>query len=323
LEGVSAPLRKIVIILASVVAMLAALAAITALGVAAIERAHPPAGRFVEVEGGRLHVLELGAPDAPPVVLLHGLSGNLGDMRLALGDRLAARFRVILIDRPGHGWSERPGGRADASPARQAKLIHQALEAIGVRRAFIVGHSWSGALAAAYALDHPQSVVGLVLLAPVTYPWPGNDFWLDNIITTPLIGPLFVHTVAYPIGKLLIWPTVRSVFSPQEPPADYLARAGGELILRPAALIANAEDILRLASFVAEQAPRYAKLQTPTVIITGDADDVVSPEIHAHAIAAVLPRGKLIVLPDVGHMVHFAAAEQIVQAIAELSAAGR
>ena len=51
--------------------------------------------------GGRLHVLELGpASDAPPVVLLHGASGNLADMRLTLGARLSQRHRVILIDRP-------------------------------------------------------------------------------------------------------------------------------------------------------------------------------------------------------------------------------
>ena len=169
-------MRIILKIVTSLVALLGALAVVTALGVAAIERANPPQGRFVEVEGGRLHLVELGSPDAPPVVLLHGASGNLGDMRLALGDRLAVRHRVILIDRPGHGWSERPGGSADASPARQAKLIHQALQTIGVRRAIVVGHSWSGALATAYALDNPQDVAGLVLLAPVTHPWTGNIY---------------------------------------------------------------------------------------------------------------------------------------------------
>jgi alpha-beta hydrolase superfamily lysophospholipase len=116
-----------VTVFAVTAAILGALAALTVVGVDKIERAHPPSGRFVEVEGGRLHLVELGAPDAPPVVLLHGASDNLGDMRLALGDRLAANYRVILIDRPGHGWSDRPGGRADASPARQAKLVHQAL----------------------------------------------------------------------------------------------------------------------------------------------------------------------------------------------------
>ena len=270
----------------------------------AIEQAHPPAGRFVEVAGGRLHVLELGPADAPAVVLLHGASGNLADMRVALGDRLAARYRVILVDRPGHGWSDRPGGSADASPARQAALIHQALERIGVTRAILVGHSWSGALATAYALAYPEGVAGLVLLAPVTHPWPGGVGWYNPILTARLVGPLFARTVALPLGKLLIGPGVQVVFAPQQPPADYRERAAVELVLRPAELIANAEDLNDLKAFITAQAPNYGAIRTPAVVITGDADTIVSPRIHAEAIAAVLPRGKLIVLP--GHGPHAA-----------------
>jgi pimeloyl-ACP methyl ester carboxylesterase len=290
------------------------------LGVAAIERANPPRGRFVEVEGGRLHVVELGPPDAPPVVLLHGAAGNLGDIRLALGARLAARHRVILIDRPGHGWSDRPGGSADASPARQAALIRQALDAIGVRRAVMVGHSWSGAVATAFALDHPDGVAALVLLAPVTHPWPGDVHWLDHLITTPLVGRLFVHTLAYPVGQLLLGGGIANAFAPQEPPPGYRARAGAEMILRPAELTANAEDVVQLKTFVTAQVPRYADLKMPTVIVFGNADEIVSPGIHARSIAAVLPRGRLIELPGIGHMVHFAAAARVVEVIEELAA---
>src|ERR1700744_2902035 len=83
---------------------------ITPLAARRIEAAHPPAGHFVEVKGGRLHVVDLPPPsDAPnaadtgaswPGVLIHGASGNLGDVRLALGDRLAQTRRVVLVDRP-------------------------------------------------------------------------------------------------------------------------------------------------------------------------------------------------------------------------------
>src|SRR5262245_27669737 len=111
----------------TVVIVLAVLAVITVIATGAIERAYPPAGRFVQVAGGRIHLLELGLPDSPPVVLLHGASGNLGDLKLALGEKLMTRYRVILVDRPGHGWSNRPPGRDESSPARQAELIHEAL----------------------------------------------------------------------------------------------------------------------------------------------------------------------------------------------------
>ncbi len=134
-----------IFLLLAIVAVLGAARAITVLEAARIEAAHPASGRLVEVEGGKLHVLELGAStpsDQLPIVLVHGASGNLQDLRLALGDRLAANRRVILIDRPGHGWSDRPGGVADASPARQAALIAQALGRIGVERFVLLGHSW-------------------------------------------------------------------------------------------------------------------------------------------------------------------------------------
>jgi pimeloyl-ACP methyl ester carboxylesterase len=177
---------------------------ITAVGVALLERAHRPAGRLVPVAGGRLHVVDL-AParpsDSAPIVLLHGASGNLEDQRLTLGNALAARHRVILVDRPGHGFSDRPGGRSDASPGRQAALIAQALARLGVSRAIVVGHSWSGALAAALALDFPERVAGLALLAPVTHPWPGSIFWYNRLAGMPLIGRLFVETCAFPLGS--------------------------------------------------------------------------------------------------------------------------
>jgi pimeloyl-ACP methyl ester carboxylesterase len=313
-------------ILLAAALVLAGLAAVTVIGTAAIERANPPAGRFVEVEveGGRLHIVELGSADAPPVVLLHGASGNLGDMQLALGERLAARYRVILIDRPGHGWSDRPDGRDDASPARQAALIHQALARIGVTRPVMLGHSWAGAVATGYALDFPGEVAGLVLLAPVTHPWPGDVSWINNLVATPLIGPLVARTLMLPVGYFLVAPGVKSVFAPQSPPPGYATATGVQMILRPSEFIANAQDLAGLKAFVTAQAPRYGEIAAPVIIISGDNNDkVVSTDIHSRAIARQLPHARLIVLPGVGHMVQYAAPERVVQVIDELMASRR
>ena len=128
--------------------------------------------------------------------------------------------------------------------------------------------------------------------------------------------------MALPLGEMMIGLGVRSVFAPQHPPENYLSRAGGEMILRPAELSANAEDLVQLKAFVTAQAPKYGAIQAPTTIITGDLDETVSPQIHSRAIASVLPHGKLIVLPGVGHMVQFAAPDRVVEAIDEI-AAGR
>lgn len=92
------------VIVAGAIAALLVLALITRLGVFALERAHPPQGRMVHVEGGSLHVVDIGPrTPAPPIVLLHGASSNLEVMRRPLGELLARNHRVILIDRPGHG----------------------------------------------------------------------------------------------------------------------------------------------------------------------------------------------------------------------------
>ena len=103
--------------------------------------------------------------------MIHGASSNLEAMRQPLGDRLADDHRVILIDRPGHGWSTR-ARLADSTPAIQGRMIDEALEKLGVGSAILVVHSWSGALGARMALDYPERVAGLVMLAPVAYPWP-------------------------------------------------------------------------------------------------------------------------------------------------------
>ncbi len=304
----------------AIVLLLAALACAGVAGSRLIERRHPPGGRFVEVTGGRLHVVELGpaAADGPPVVLLHGASGSLTDMRIALGDRLARRHRVILIDRPGHGWSDRGGG-AGAEPARQAALVVEALDRLGVDRAIFVGHSWAGALVAALALARPDRVAGLVLLAPVTHPWPGGISWYTTAAATPIAGEFLARTLVVPVGALLLEAGVRRVFAPQPPPEDYAARAAIALHLRPAEFIANAQDVAGLKAAVAEQAPRYGEIIAPVTIITGDRDATVSPSIHSRTLARALPQAKLIVLAGIGHMPHHAAPDLVVAEIERLA----
>lgn len=300
---------------------LGTLAVVTAIATRTIERNHSPAGRFIEVDGGRLHVVELGAAGAPPLVLLHGASGNLGDLRFALGDRLSAHYRVILVDRPGHGWSDRPDGRKDASPKRQATLVHQALSRMGVRRPIMLGHSWSGALATAYSLAYPNEITGLVLLAPVTHPWRGGVGLINDLVTMRFIGPLIAHTLILPIGYLTLPSAVASVFAPQTPPADYINRTDAMMILRPSEFIANAQDLVDLKAHVTTQAPHYGEINGPVAIIADDADDIVSTDIHSRAIFSMLPQATLTVLPGVGHMVQYAAPDRVIQAVNEVATA--
>jgi pimeloyl-ACP methyl ester carboxylesterase len=295
---------------------LAMLALITQAGVVAVQRAYPAQGRMIEVAGAALHVLDIGPRDAasPPIVMLHGASSNLETMRRPLGDLLARQHRVILIDRPGHGWSPR-ALLSDSTPAIQGRMIDEALEKLGIGSAIFVVHSWAGALGARMALDHPDRVAGLVMLAPVAYPWRGGVGWYNKLITTPLIGPLLAYTITLPLGYFLTEPGARNVFAPQAMPDGFVEDSATLLLLRPREFLANAWDLVTLKAAVIEQAPRYATIKAPVVVIAGDADKTVWPKIHSQPFAATVPNAKLILLPGVGHMVMYAEPDLVMHEI--------
>jgi pimeloyl-ACP methyl ester carboxylesterase len=299
-----------------VVAALAVLALATQAGVLLIQRDHPAKGRMVEVSGAILHIVDIGPRDAagPPIVMLHGASANLEVMRHPVGERLAKNHRVILIDRPGHGWSTR-ACLEDSTPDIQGRMIEEALAKLGIGQAFFVVHSWAGALGLRIALDYPKAVAGLVMLAPVVYPWPGGVGRYNNIVSTPVIGPLLAYTITLPLGNLLTERGARGVFLPQAMPDGFLEQSATTLLLRPREFLANARDLVTLKAAVAEQAPRYAEIKAPITIITGDVDKTVSTNIHSRPLAATAPNAKLIVLPDVGHMVQYGAPDLVVTEI--------
>jgi pimeloyl-ACP methyl ester carboxylesterase len=303
-----------------IAAVLGAGVIVTLAGAWLIDRAHAAGGRFIEVGGCRQHVVELGEDSktgSPPVVLLHGAGSNLRDMDMALGQRLAARHRVILIDRPGLGFSARKKN-ADGSPAAQAVVLRQVLDQLGVERPIIVGHSFGGTLALAFALDFPDRVAGLVLLAPPTHPglWPLSR--LNAMLASP-IGWLFAYTLALPFGAILIWPGSRTAFLPQVIPRHYVKGSAAMLVLRPATLLNNWADVGCLEEALARQAERYGALLVPTILLNGDRDPLVPPEKHAMKLAAAAPVVKLTVLPGLGHMLHHAAPDSVVEAVEELA----
>jgi pimeloyl-ACP methyl ester carboxylesterase len=306
--------------LIGVAVALLVLAAITQVGVLLIERAHAPVGRMVDVTGARLHVVELGEQNTAtlPVVLIHGASSNLESMRQPLGDLLARRHRVILIDRPGHGWSTREA-LSHSTPAMHAQMIDEALGKLGVDRAVIVGHSWGGALAPALAVNHPQRVAGLVMLAPVTYPWPGGVAWYHNLGATQVVGRLFAYTLALPTGLLMVNPGARGAFLPQTMPDNYVRDTRLSLLLRPREFLANAWDMATLKEAVTAQAPRYAEIKVPVVILHGDADKSVYIDRHSRPFVKAVPQAELIVLPGVGHLVPNVAADAIIAAVERLT----
>lgn len=298
---------------------LVALVAITQAGVIWIERSHAPAGRMIDVTGGRLHVVELGSQRASslPVVLIHGASSNLEVMRRPLGELLCRNHRVIMIDRPGHGWSTREA-LSDATPAIQARMIDEALGKLGITRALIVGHSWGGALVCAMAIHRPSRVAGLVMLSPVTHRWTGGIPWYHNVGAAPMVGRLFAHTLALPAGMLMLKAGARGAFPPQVMPDNYVRDAGLPLLLRPREFLADAWDMAMLKEAVTAQMARYGEIKSPVVILHGDVDTSVYLDVHARQFVKAVPHVQLIELPGIGHVVQNAVAERVVAAIDQL-----
>lgn len=305
-------------------ALLVMLALLTRAGTAILGWIYPPQGQFVDVPGARLHVVEIGpsVTGELPIVMIAGANSNLATIRRPLGDMLAAKHHVILIDRPGQGWSTRER-LADSTPAIQARMIDQALAKLGIARAIFVGHSWGGAVLPAIALENPQRAAGLVMLAPVTHPWQGQIGTLTDVATMPVIGSLMANTIIMPTGFFLLESGMRFVFYPQSPPDNFTFGTRAPLILRPSAFLSNAWDLKTLKASIVKQAPDYPKIKAPTVVIAGDADLVVSAEVHARAFAKAVPHAKLIILPGVGHMPQVTNAKLVLDEIETMVARSR
>lgn len=311
----------LVAILAFLAAIVFALVGVSRVGAWSIERAAPPVGTFATVNGTTMHHMHVPAgPDAdlPPLVFIHGASGNLLDQMVPIRPLLDGRAELLFMDRPGHGWSQR--GPDNENPTAQARTIAVLMDHHGMESAIIVGHSFGAAVAAALALERPDKVQGLVFLSPASHPWPGGETsWYYDIAKRPLIGRLFVETLAFPGGLLQIGRASEGVFSPNRVPEDYTARAGIRLVLRPSAFRWNAVDVAGLHAHVTALAPRYREIGTPAIVISGNRDTVVYEEIHSWGLARDIPGAELVWIDNLGHKPDWVAPELVVEAIRKIA----
>lgn len=290
---------------------------------AAAEKSYPPVGEFVSAEGARLHLLDVdrAGPNAPVAVLIHGASGNLRDFSFDFVDRLADRWRVIALDRPGFGHSERGRIEDPHRPDVQARLLRAAVQAKGVERAVLVGHSFGAAPALSWAIDAPESVVGVVSLAGASHPWPGTAGRLYEIGATPVIGGLLAAAAGLYLTEERVKAAVNRFFAPQAAPEGYVDYVGVGLALRAKTLRYNAEDITFLKAFLAERRHRYATLDRPIEIVHGAADRIVGIGYHADKLVADAPQARLTTLHNVGHMPHHADPDACIAAMERVLAA--
>ena len=281
------------------------------------ELAIPPRGRFIDLPGTRLHYTDEGS--GPAIVMIHGLGGQMGNFNMALTPLLTADHRVIVIDRPGMGWSSRDEG-ALANPRAQADTVAALIDALGLERPLVVGHSLGGAIALCLAMHHPERTRGLALLAPLTQPPSGPIEAFKGLAITGRIK-LFVTSwlLAIPMSIRTAPQVLDQVFGPEAVPDDYAVKGGALLGLRPASFRNTSRDYLASGRDLRWMAGQYDSLQVPVRILYGEEDRILEADLHGRALVAKHPRIGLEVIAG-GHMLPITRAQDCARFIRETEA---
>ncbi len=254
------------------------------------------------------------AGSGPDLVLIHGSSGSTRDMSFALAPALSDRYRVILLDRPGHGYSD-PLPRGRETIVDQALVLSAAAARLGAEKPIVVGQSYGGAVALAWAVHFPDQLSALVPVSTPSTPWttPLDPYY--QLITSAWGNALVVPLITAFVPDSRIKDTMTEVFAPQTVPDGYLAHFNPRLSLRRSAARANARQRANLLDEVTALYPRYPEISVPTEILHGDADDIVSHSLHSENLVKRIPGSVLTILPGIGHMPQHVAVPEVAAAI--------
>jgi pimeloyl-ACP methyl ester carboxylesterase len=300
------------------VAALAASALVNRAMATRAERKNPPRGKFIEVRGLRLHYIEQGQGEV--LVLLHGNSGMIEDFTSSgIVAEAAQKYRVIVFDRPGFGYSERPRGTIWTHDA-QADLIAEALSQIGVSHATVLGHSWGASIAVALGLRHREMVSSLVLASGYYYPTPRSDVLVLSGPSLPVIGDIMSHTISPLLGRLMQPFFMHKMFRPAPIPAKF-DRFPKEMALRPSQIRASAAETALMIPDAFAMQKSYAELKMPVVIIAGAEDKIVDTDKQSTRLHHDVKHSTLRRIEGAGHMVHQTATDEVLAAIDEAAGA--
>ena len=277
---------------------------------------NPPAGRFLDLNGVRLHYIERGSGD--PVVLLHGNGSMIQDFESSgLIDLAAQNFRVIVFDRPGFGHSDRPRNVV-WTPDAQAELIKDALVHLKASNAIVLGHSWGASVAVALGLKFPALVRGLVLASGYYYPSVRADVFASAAPSLPLIGDLLSHTLS-PLISRAAWPAAMAkVFGPKSMPKKFEGFPK-EMALRPSQIRAAAVESTMMIPDAFRTRYQYANLKMPVVILAGDKDKIVDIDTQSARLHSDISQSSFHRLQEDGHMIQQTSTDRLMSAISEVA----
>ena len=303
---------------ASVAVALAAAALFNRRAERKAEYDNPPTGKFLTIDGCRLHYIERGAGDA--LVLLHGNGSMIQDfVSSGLVDLASRKFRVIAFDRPGYGHSDRPRSTIWTADV-QADLICKALQQLNINGAIVLGHSWGTLVAVSLALRYPEVVRSLVLASGYYYPGPRADVVALSAPAVPVVGDVIRWTVA-PLLSRLMWPAIlRKIFGPRPVPAKF-AGFPKEMAFRPSQIRSAAAESALMVPAASAHSREYLKLRMPVTIVAGSDDRLIDSNAQSARLHREVPQSRLHLLAGEGHMIQQTATASLMAAI-DAAAAG-
>jgi pimeloyl-ACP methyl ester carboxylesterase len=302
---------------AVVIGALAAMALLNRQLAKKAEHDNPAAGRFLDVNGVRLHYVERGSGE--PLILLHGNGSMIEDFESSgLIDLAANNYRVIVFDRPGFGHSDRPR-HVVWTPDAQAELIMNALGRLNVSNAIVLGHSWGASVAVALSLKYPDLVRGLVLASGYYYPTARLDVIAMGTPALPLVGDILSHTLS-PLISRAIWPLMMTkIFGPRSVPEKFRAFPK-EMALRPSQIRASAAEAAMMIPDAIMLRNQYADLKMPVVIIAGEQDRLIDIDTQSARLHSDIRQSRFREVAGNGHMIQQTATDQVMSAIREVAA---
>ena len=245
--------------------------------------------QYRTVDGTRLRLIDTG--NGTPVVFIHGIGASLYGWRYQLPPIVAAGYRVVAFDNRGFGFSDKPAH--GYSNAAYAHLVVSLFDSLGIASAVLIGHSMGGAIAAEVALSYPDRVRGMVLIDAAGYGvrWPG----VLKLARWPFLGALVTSFR----GRWVTGRILRSTFA--DPSKVTEADVDQYYAPVPDPSLGRAlRGVLREFSFDSLGGGRLGKVETPTLILWGDADRWI-PLRDGSRFARELPRSEFVVVVRTGH----------------------
>lgn len=299
-----------------IAALIAGLVLFTANTARKVEAGFKPSGKFMDVDGQRIHYVDKG--QGPPIVMIHGLGGNLLNYSYALADRLAKDHRVIMIDRPGSGFSVRPKG-TPANLKAQAATLAKVMRSLRLERPVLVGHSLGGALSLTIASEYPDCAGAVALIAPLTHVRTEVPPVFKGLeIASPLMRTIMSWTIATPLSIINRDKVLGIVFGPEAVPVDFATRGGGALSLRPTIFYSTSTDLMAVAEDMPALMATYPSISYPVGMLYGRGDQLLDYKLDGEGMKAVCPQLDLRVIEG-GHMLPLTApdaSEKLIRDIA-------